>query len=262
MADNNVNSLDKALENLKSELVEFGNLYRSLDDAKAAVNGAIEDLKRRSDDQWHSTQKQLDTLSQALIGIQQVANESTNLAYSLGNVASAISSVNFPSRLGHIETVLDAQSKSSQDIRAYCESLQRELAPIAAEIPSQVELNGRRIVLLEETLSSSAKQIMATVDVTAKKVSGELEQLSSRVNATVQTLGAQAMAISTLQAAAMRDFESLRNDVGLCSDGVREGNTAIGRSIDRMRKQVFVVHVFLIVNITIVGAIAWKLLIN
>lgn len=271
MGDNNVNALADALLNMEKELAEFGNLYQSLDAAKASVLIATEDLKRRADDQLGTAQMQLATLQQTLTSIQNVASESKSLTDSLGKVASEINNVDFPSRLDHIGGVLNSQSVVSQETRdklvllntSVCdsfESLQKELAPIAAEIPRQVAENGKQIEALQNAVTTSATHLLKTLEGVYRNLGVKVDQLVGRVDATNQALGTQATALSTLQAATVRDLESIRKEIDRCAVSVQNGSIATGVAFDWMRKRMVIVQVVVFANFVILGGLAWELL--
>jgi chromosome segregation ATPase len=269
MADTDANSLTHALLKLESELTEFGNLYKSLDEAKAAVHGATEDLKRRADDQWGLTQMQLSTLQQALISIQEVASESKSLTGSLVKVATEISNVDFPSRLNSIGVALDELSVVSQEsrdklivsnieVRECFESLRKDLAPIATDIPAEVAANGRQIVELQGSISVSSAKLLKTLEGVYRTLGGKLDQLEGRVDATNQSIGVQASAISTLQAATVRDLESIRKEVIQCAGAVQQGTVSNVLSYERLKKQILYIQLVLFANIGLAGLLVWK----
>ena len=271
MADTEADSLTHALLKLESELTDFGNLYNSLDQAKAAVQEATQDLKRRADDQWGITQSQLSTLQQALTSIQQVAIESTSLSASLGKVVTEISSVDFPSRLNRIEEVLQAQLVTSQEtrekiilsyeeIRGNFASLEKDLAPIAADIPTQVAANGKQILELQESVSVTSAKLLKTLEGVYRSLGGKLEQLEGRVDATNQSIGVQASAISTLQTATVRDLESIRKEVIQCAGAVQEGTVSNVLSHERLKKQILYIQLVVFANIGLAGLLVWKLM--
>lgn len=270
MADTDAGSLTHALLKLESELNDFGNLYKSLDQAKAAVQKATQDLTKRADDQWGVTQSQLATLQQALTSIQQVAIESTSLSASLVKVVTEISSVDFPRKLSRIEEALEAQLVTSQEtreklilsyaeIRVNFESLERDLAPIAANIPAQVAANGKQILELQERLSVTSAKLLKTLEGVYRNLIGKLEQLQGFVDATNQSIGVQASAISTLQAATVRDLESIRKEVSQCAGAVQEGAISNVLSHEWLKKQIFYIQLIAFANIGLAGLLVWKL---
>lgn len=270
MTDTEAGSLNHALLKLERELTDFGNLYKSLDQAKAAVQEATHDLKARADDQWGVTQSQLAALQQALTSIQQLAIQSTSLSTSLEKVASEISSVNFPNRLNRIEEVLEAQLVTSQEtrekiihsyeeIRGNLASLEKDLAPIATEIPAQVAANGKQIQELQESVTVTSAKLLKTLEAVYRSLGGKLEQLEGRVDSTNQSIGVQASAISTLQAATVRDLESIRKEVIQCSTAVNEGTISNSLSYERQNKQIFYIQLLVFANIGLAGLLVWKL---
>lgn len=233
MSETNIDALSESLIRMQTELAAFGELYKSLDEAKLSLERSGEELKGRADDQWASTRDLVELIRAAVDGIEHSSKKAVAMSESITALVSEIGRVDFPQRLDSIDSRLhessDTLTSLFSSIKTQVDWLKGELTPLARQLPTRVG-----------------------------ELSKHLETVSGRVDSTNAAISIQASALSTLQSATIREFEGLRREIEDLSAASKDRHGALTSLLAAMRNQVENLRFSVYAVMGFVAVVIWK----
>lgn len=242
--------LTDELLKLQTDLGEIEDLYKSMSEAKLLVESATAELRTRADDQWGITQKQLLALSDAIGAIEQSAKASKNLASAVGELAAYIIAVDFPARLKAIESFASEQAGQVENIASVCANLSTQAEAVRTDFADLRESTKSSVSDLGAKISSS-ENVLNELSSLARDLAVKVES----INAAISTL---ASTISTLQSQLFRAIDTLQENVLRIDSTAKSGFDGIRQDIGKLKKQITLVGIGVLLNAVLVGAVLWK----